>query len=94
MLATAGTTTGEMGSGQMNDVISKALAASGYQLDQMKDPNTDALKMIYYGTLLATTPGEFKDAAMQNLNRFVKDEINAKYKSDAQKQKFRGDLLK
>jgi len=78
----------------MNDVITKALAASGYQLDQMKDPNTDALKMIYYGTLLATTPGEFKDAAMQNLNRFVKDEINAKYKSNAQKQKFRGDLFK
>jgi len=94
VLTTAGTTTGELGSGQMNDVITKALAASGYQLDQMKDPNTDALKMIYYGTLLATTPGEFKDAAMQNLNRFVKDEINAKYKSNAQKQKFRGDLFK
>jgi len=94
VLASAAGTTGNIGSGQMNDVITKALAASGYQLDQMKDPNTDALKMIYYGTLLATTPGEFKDAAMQNLNRFVKDEINAKYKSNAQKQKFRGDLFK
>ena len=94
VLASAADTTGNIGSGQMNDVITKALTASGYQLDQMKNPNTDALKMIYYGTLLATTPGEFKDAAMQNLNRFVKDEINAKYKSNAQKQKFRGDLFK
>lgn len=94
VLASAGTTTGELGSGNMNDVITKALTASGYQLDQMKDPNTDALKMIYYGTLLATTPGEFKDAAMQNLNRFVRDEINTKYKTAAQKQKFRGDLFK
>jgi hypothetical protein len=50
--------------------------------------------MIYYGTLIATTPGEFKDAAMQTLNRFVTDEINTKYRTAAQKQKFKGEVFK
>ena len=94
VLASTADTTGELGSGNMNDLISQTLKEAGYNLNTVKDPDADALKMVYYGTLLATTPGEFKDAAMQNLNRFVKDEINAKYKSAAQKQKFKGDVFK
>jgi len=94
VLSSAAATTGEPGSQNMNDLITQTLKESGYNLDTVKDPDMDALKMIYYGTLIATTPGEFKDAAMQTLNRFVTDEINTKYRTAAQKQKFKGEVFK
>jgi len=85
-----GTTTDSGVSG----AIARALEASGFNLGYQKDPDSDALKTIYYGLQLMMTPGEPLDAAAKVASDALRNEINEKYKTKAQQQKFRGEIFK
>ena len=97
--ATASETAGqsvasESVSGGTSDIIAKALQQSGYNLNAVEDPDSDALKMIYYGLQLAQTGGDFLDASMKTASDYVRDEINQRYKTKASQQKLRGEIFK
>ena len=81
-------------SGGTSDIIAKALQQSGYNLGAVEDPDSDALKMIYYGLQLAQTGGDFLDASMKTASNYVRDEINQRYKTKASQQKLRGEIFK
>ena len=81
-------------SGGTSDIIAKALQQSGYNLGAVKDPDSDALKMIYYGLQLAQTGGDFIDAATKTASDYVKNEINQRYKTKAAQQKLKGEIFK
>ena len=85
-----GTTTDSGVSG----AIARALEASGFNLNYQKDPDSDALKTIYYALQLMMTPGEPLDAAAKVASDALRNEINEKYKTKAQQQKFRGEIFK
>ena len=85
-----GTTTDSGVSG----AIARALEASGFNLGYQKDPDSDALKTVYYGLQLMMTPGEPLDAAAKVASDALRNEINEKYKTKAQQQKFRGEIFK
>ena len=77
-----------------SEIIGNALKESGYNLGAVQNPDSDALKMIYYGLQLAQTPGKPLDAAIQTAGQYVKNEINERYKSKAAQQKLRGEIFK
>jgi|MDTB01.3.fsa_nt_gb hypothetical protein len=85
-----GTTTNSGVSG----AIARALEASGFNLGYQKDPDSDALKTVYYGLQLMMTPGEPLEAAAKVASDALRNEINEKYKTKAQQQKFRGEIFK
>jgi len=85
-----GTTTDSGVSG----AIARALEASGFNLGYQKDPDSDALKTVYYGLQLMLTPGEPLEAAAKVASDALRNEINEKYKTKAQQQKFRGEIFK
>jgi hypothetical protein len=85
-----GTTTDSGVSG----AIARALEASGFNLGYQKDPDSDALKTVYYGLQLMMTPGEPLDAAAKVASDALRNEINERYKTKAQQQKFRGEIFK
>jgi len=77
-----------------SEIIGNALKESGYNLGAVENPDSDALKMIYYGLQLAQTPGKPLDAAIQTAGQYVKNEINERYKTKAAQQKLRGEIFK
>tara|TARA_R100000988_G_scaffold20321_1_gene9967 strand:+ start:2222 stop:4624 length:2403 start_codon:yes stop_codon:yes gene_type:complete len=77
-----------------SEIIGNALKESGYNLGAVQNPDSDALKMIYYGLQLAQTPGKPLDAAIQTAGQYVKNEINERYKTKAAQQKLRGEIFK
>lgn len=84
-------TTAESG---VSGAIARALEASGFNLGYEKDPDSDALKAVYYGLQLFQTPGEPLDAAAKVASDYFRNEINEKYKTKAAQQKFRGEIFK
>jgi len=93
-LSTAGesstTSTGE--GNEMNafeNEISKVAKEAGFNWSDMvgdgSSKDNDALEMMMYGLKLATTPGSFNDAVMQNAKEYLNNKIKRNYKTAAAK---------
>ena len=93
-LSTAGesstTSTGE--GNEMNafeNEISKVAKEAGFSWSDMvgdgSSKDNDALEMMMYGLKLATTPGSFNDAVMQNAKEYLNNKIKRNYKTAAAK---------
>jgi hypothetical protein len=55
--------------------------------------DNDALEMIMYGLKLATTPGSFNDAIMQNAKEYLNNKIKRNYKTAAAKAELKKSIF-
>ena len=85
--AESSTTTTEAGG--WSSEIKDAAAQAGFSFDDMigdgSTKDNDALEMMMYGLRLATTPGKFSDAAMENAKVYLENKIKRNYKTAAAK---------
>jgi hypothetical protein len=85
--AESSTTTTETGG--WSSEIKDAAAQAGFSFDDMigdgSTKDDDALEMMMYGLRLATTPGKFSDAAMENAKVYLENKIKRNYKTAAAK---------
>ena len=69
--------------------IAKVAKEAGFSWSDMtgdgSSKDNDALEMMMYGLKLATTPGSFNDAVMQNAKEYLNNKIKRNYKTAAAK---------
>jgi hypothetical protein len=80
-----------------SDEISKAAKQAGFSWSDMtgdgSSKDNDALEMIMYGLKLATTPGSFNDAIMQNAKEYLNNKIKRNYKTAAAKAELKKSIF-
>jgi len=80
-----------------SDEISKAAKQAGFSWSDMtgdgSSKDNDALEMIMYGLKLATTPGSFNEAIMQNAKEYLNNKIKRNYKTAAAKAELKKSIF-
>jgi len=83
--------------GGFSKEIADAAAQAGFSFSDMigdgSSKDNDALEMIMYGLRLATTPGDFQDAAAENAMLYLNNKIKRNYKTAAAKAALKKDIF-